>query len=482
MATLAQRKRTSRPSSAPTMGEIGFGGAKQLKGWFAEEYLPDLSGQAFFGVIDKMRRSDSMISALEQVLTLPIRSAEWRIDAPKDAAGSMAEAQKHIEDNLFGGMTITWDDLLRQLLLSLFYGFTFAEKVFELKDGKVAWRKIAPRKPATRWRWLLDEHGGIEGVDQRGWGPPGWLSKRIPVDKLLVMTFRNEFGNHDGFSILRPAYKHWLMRDALYQKYNLGVDKSLLPILVGRVPERDMGSSRATDFGGNLASIYATSGAHFILPAKPSKEAAGYDIETVPADGTFQGILEMIEHHGRGIVVTALAQFLTLGSDATGSYALSADQSDFFLMSLNATAGQVCDLFNNYAIPQLCDYNWPGMTEYPKLAVQRIRGIDLDVVSQALSTLSSSGFVRPGVQDEAVVRDLMHLPEIPEDQVKKREEMEADAIENPAMDPVTGKPLMPGQKPNMPAASGQPGQPDGAEEEKRQSAIDKARAKRRGKG
>lgn len=414
-----------------TAGEIGFGGSKVLWGRYQEEYLPDLMGAKWFEAVDKMRKSDGMVSAIEQVITLPILSAKWRVEpfGGEDADEVDQAAAQHIEDNLFGGMTITWADLVRQLMGCMWYGFVFAEKVFELRDGMVCWRKIAPRKPATRFRWLLDDTGGLEGVEQMGWAPNGWRHVTVPIDKLLVITYRGEYGNHDGFSLMRPAWKHWLMADEAYRKYNLGMDKALIPVPIGKYPLSASEDQRST-FEQSLRSYYATHGAYFMLPSVLEGQPK-WELELLPPNTSFMGVLDYVAHHRTEMARSVLAQFLMLGSGKTGSFALSSDQSDVFLQSLNAFTSQICETFNRFAIKQLCDYNWENLGGYPKLVCENISGVDIASVSKALESVVAAGFVRPGVADEEVVRTLLDLPPVPEEQVQSRTEQESNEAVNP---------------------------------------------------
>ena len=52
--------------------------------------------------------------------------------------------------------------------------------------------------------------------------------------------------------------------------------------------------------------------------------------------------MNLIEHHNGMIAKAALAQFLNLGQANVGSFALSASQTDLFLMALNGLLQHLC--------------------------------------------------------------------------------------------------------------------------------------------
>ena len=128
-----------------------------------------------------------------------------------------------------------------------------------------------------------------------------------------------------------------------------------------------------------------------------------------------------IAHHNREIAKCVLAQFLELGATETGSRALSEDHSKLFMLSLEAVANTIKDVFNKYAIPQLVDFNF-NVSEYPTLEYADIRDADVEKIANAYNTLTTAGGVIPTESDEQYFRELMHLPEVTEEDLAKREE------------------------------------------------------------
>jgi len=154
-----------------------------------------------------------------------------------------------------------------------------------------------------------------------------------------------------------------------------------------------------------------------------------FEVLRVATEGGTMG--DVISRYARNIFVAGLAQFLALGDKNVGSWALSKDQSALFLFSLNAIADSIiCDTFNRHLIPQLVKMNWPGVTKFPTLTHEDLEQIDITGFMKNLAEAVNSGFLSsPDIDIEAEVRKMMNLPELTEEQIKKKEEKIAQSDE-----------------------------------------------------
>jgi len=389
--------------------EIGRMGTAYFNGIIADEYNSDLQGQAGLTMYDKMRRSDAQVQAVLWVCELPIRSARWAVEPGGDDAKSVEIAQQ-VEANLLEEMSITWDDFLRHALLMLPFGFMVFEKVWERRDGGLRYRKLAPRMPASIDKWDMEADGGLKGVQQLVWAGGQYSRPYIPVEKLLVFTNRKEGANWAGMSLLRAAYKHWYYKDNFYRIDAIANERHG----VG-VPYVKMSAEAAVEDYEEAAEILQSLHAHersYVVGKHCWEEftMVGVDRPT----SALISVLSSIEHHDVMIARSILAQFINLGSTETGSYALSEDQSSFFLMALQAVANQITDVMNTYAIRPLVDVNWGPQDEYPRLTYSKLEQRDLASYGDAIQKLLSSGaiVVDEGLRD--TIRDLYGLPEEPD--------------------------------------------------------------------
>ena len=392
-----------------TMREIGDSGTSIYDGVITEEYNADLQGADGIKIYDKMRKSDATVKASLLVCTLPIRAANWYVE-PADEDNQNKEVAEFVKNNLFDGMTITWDDFLRQALLMLPFGVMLFEKVFKVEDGKIMYQKLAPRLPKGVSVWETKEKkDGITWVKLDG------KDVSIPIEKLLIFVNEKEGDNWWGQSVLRASYKHWHFKDSYYKLDAVAFERQGLGIPYAKMPPN---STSADDDVAEkiLRNMRVNEKAFTIIP--DGYEIGFFDMKA----NTTKSPKEAIAHHNREIVLSVLAQFLELGANATGSRALSEDHSSLFYLSLEAIAKQICDVMNNYAIPQLVDLNYT-VKEYPKLKFSKIGSVDANALSTAIQRLAQVGALTPDDKLERHLRSLFDLPEVEEVEEEKKPEV-----------------------------------------------------------
>ena len=371
------------------------------------EYLSLLTWPNSTYIYDKMRRSDAQVQALLFCMELPIRSTRWYVEPwnknnPKDV-----QIAEFIEENLFSGpprgMTSHWDDFLRLALLMLPFGHSIFEKVYEVDShGYAKWRKFAERPHETIKDFKYDERGGPLHVEQY---VAGASFVEIPIDSSLIFTHRKEGGRLHGISVLRAAYKHWFIKDFLLKITNIGIEKNHVGTPVTKLPEnlQDGDREEAEKITRNLRS---GEDAGVVLPY-------GFELEMFEGKRVAIEVLPYIRYQDEMIAKAGLAHFLQLGTGTTGSFALGKDQSDFFLMALNAQSKYLCDVINSYAIPQLVDLNW-DVEGYPYLKCDKLGGRDVDGIIKGTTELTGGSIILPDQGLEEFMRDLLGLPEIDE--------------------------------------------------------------------
>jgi hypothetical protein len=151
-----------------------------------------------------------------------------------------------------------------------------------------------------------------------------------------------------------------------------------------------------------------------------------YSVELIGAEAgqrANQAFVEAIQHHDTMIVKAALAQFLNLGTGDVGSWALSRDHSQLFLMGLNSVAQWFADHINRYAIPQLCRLNFgEDFTDFPELTFADLRLVlQREVLAEAISKLVQVGILTPDRSLQEWARDVFDLPPLPEEQPEEVE-------------------------------------------------------------
>lgn len=399
------------------MAEIGY--QVELPSWetLAEasgEKNKDLQWPKSVEVYDQMRREDSQVGSVLRAVTLPIRSARWIIDP----AGADERVVSLVAEDL--GLPVkgrapapalrardrfSFDEHLRLALLSLVYGHSFFEQVYRPEGELLRLRKLAWRPPRSIDEIKVARDGGLVGIKQRG------VKELIGVDRLVAYVNEREGGNWQGQSLLRQAYKNWLLKDRMLRAQALTVERNGLgvPVYEGApVPERakpaerDAWQESEKEAGLNLARGFRageTAGASIPNGAKLSLK--GVEGKLPDTDGP-------IRYHDEQIARAVLAHFLNLGTE-TGSWALGSTFADFFTGSLNAVASSIASVGQQHVIEDLVDLNFGPDAPAPRLVCEPI-GAEAPATAEAVKVLLDSGAVSKDAGLEAFMRSKYGLP------------------------------------------------------------------------
>jgi hypothetical protein len=397
------------PTPAPVK-EIGYAQAVNYNWWqYDDETTPELVWPQSISVYDSMRRTDSQVASVLRAVNLPVRRTPWRIDP----AGARARVTKFVADDL--GLPIvgkgvqkppprvkdkfSWSEHLRLALLELVYGHMYFEQVYRVaEDGSVAHlRKLAPRMPKTIERIDVAPDGGLIAIKQ-WWTKTDTAPQAIPVDRLVGYVHDREGGNWLGQSILRPAYKNWLIKDRLLRVQAQTIERNGMGIPLYKAAETE------TDLTAGLGMATSWRAGEAAGSAVPF----GADLVLRGVEGDLPDADPAIRYHDEQIARAVLAHFLNLGTQ-TGSWALGATFADFFVFSLQTLAQQIADVTTQHVIEDLVDINFGPDEPAPKLVFDEI-GSQQAATAQALKLLVDAGVIHPDQILEESSRQQYGLP------------------------------------------------------------------------
>ena len=346
--------------------------------------------------LEEMRDRDGQARALLRVLTLPLRRATVAVtpqpafgqeEADLSADSTPGEEEAALVETVLtqpyhkGGMKHSLVEVLAHLGLGLAEGYVIFEKVWRLVDGKVLLKKLAPRSAPT-CRFVLDEQGGLESVHQRVTWQGESLDVYIPAEKLLVWTCQAEENPWYGKGVLTPAFYHYDKKHKLYYCAHLASQFYAVPGRKGRVPE-SWTDKQVQQFHSQIANLGMTSAV--------TLKGMEADVEEFGGTGGMPNYIPMIDHHDAMMAKSILAQFLQLATGTgSGSWALSEDQTDLFMVSLETILQEWADMFNMYLIPQLIDWNF-GSAAYPMMSFEPIGDREKTVLREVFQTVFSGG-------------------------------------------------------------------------------------------
>ncbi len=373
----------------------------------ADEMTAALTWPSNLRVYDQMCREDSQIAAIFRAVTLPIRRTRYRLDPQ----GASEQVVRLVSEDLglpvagrdpadFPGRprpTFAWREHLRLSLLHLRYGHMPFERVYELVDGQARLARLSPRMPRTISRIEVADTGDLVALEQD-------FSARIPARRLVMYVNEREGANWLGVSLLRPAYKHWLIKDRLLRVQAQAIDRNGMGIPLYTASEGMQGGDM--EAGLNTASsIRAGDNSGTAVPA-------GAKLELLGVMGQVPSAMDPINYHDQQIARAMLAHFLNLGtqtSSATGSYNLGSQFADFFAMSLQTIADEICEVVSRQVIEDLVDVNFGPGEPCPVLVCDDI-GAQHDLTANAIQVLVQSGAIQPDEALEQFLRLRFGLP------------------------------------------------------------------------
>ncbi|QNJ56232.1 portal protein [Gordonia phage Ohgeesy] len=385
--------------------------------WVQDERVPDLRWPESVETFGRMLREDSRVSSLHAAITLPIRRTPWRI-AANGARDEVVEfVAKNFNLPIEGGDNLpqptrtkgkfSWVQHLQQALTALPYGHSVFEQVYWQPDdgGRTFLRKLAPRPQRTISNWNVALDGGLMSIEQYAPASNGVVKYginplKIPIGRLVVYSRDQDPGVWWGNSLLRPSYKHWLIKDELIRYQAVAIKRTGMGVPVATAAEG--ATQDDVDNLGTMAQQYRggdTSGVG--LPY-------GADLKLVTPNGNLIDIGAAIAYHDNMIAIAGLAHFLNLEGGG-GSYALASVQEHTFTQSVQTTAEWVRDTATAHIVEDLVDINFGVDEPSPRLVFDEI-GSRRDLTEAGLKMLVEAGLLSPDVLVEQTVRQRLGLP------------------------------------------------------------------------
>ena len=421
--------------------ELGRIGVERYGGLFYEEFLCELQGKNGIRVYYEMSENDDVVGAILFAIEMLIRQADWSVQ-PASNDEIDIQAAEFIE-SCMNDMESTWTDTISEILSFLIFGWSVHEIVYKRRmgrkkdvrldskysDGLIGWMKLPIRSQVSLYRWEYDEFEHLTGFTQRP--APSYSMITIPVEKLLLFRTKSRKDNPEGRSILRNAFRKWWFKKRIEEIEGIGIERDLAGFPVLTAPEKaDIWNNKNPKSTATLRAcekfvqnIRRDSQEGLVLPE-------GWKLELLSTGSRRQfDTNAIINRLDSRIAMTVLADFILLGHQQVGSFALSSNKTELFSVAIGAFLDIICETFNRKAIPQLIDMNansFNGITSYPELIHGDIETQDLNQLGTFLKDMTGIGLLTPDPSLEDYIRQQASLP----DRMEDFEEMEDVENEN----------------------------------------------------
>ncbi len=436
--------------------EIGRIGQRRYGGVIYEEFLHELRGKRGIAVYSEMSENDDVVGAILFAIEMLVKQCDWNVepagDTPQDIEA--AEFVKSCMDD----MQETWIDTISEILSFLTFGWSYHEIVYKRRmgntkdgrtkskysDGLIGWRKLPIRAQETLYQWEYDEEDNLVGMTQMP--PPNYGIYTIPKSKALLFRTKSRKDNPEGRSILRNAYRSWYFKRRIQEIEGIGIERDLAGLPVMHAPEGvdiwnetiEENVKMRAGMEEMVRKIRRDEMEGVVLPF-------GFELELLSSGGSRQfDTNAIINRYDTRIAMTVLADFIFLGHQQTGSWALSSDKTELFAMAIGAFLDIICQTFNSQGIPALIDINgqhFAGITDYPKMTHGDIEDVDIVKLATYIKDMTGIGVLVPDDGLEDYIRRAGHLPERTDDSRETDPQREKQQNQNqpPEKDTAAGK-------------------------------------------
>lgn len=458
-------------SDGDTFRNLGSSGLRQYGGYVRDEYLPQLLGTLrSMRIYREMGDNSPVIAGLLFAIRGVMRKVQWRVNCSDDSPAAK-EAEEFVWSCMHD-MTDTWENFINEALSMLQYGFATHEINYKRRlgpkdesnldargqmmpgskydDGKIGWRSLPLRGQDSVQKWFFDDESRILGMTQQ---PPQGSTIDIPIQKLLLFRPSSYKGNPEGHAIIRPAYRPWYFMKRLEEQEAIlfermgGVPVIRLPSSVinaaqGEGPTAAQAKKVMAQYEAVGRNVRVDEQMYVILPSdmQPAKDGGpsasplyDFKLETPQGGQRSTNADQAIVRYANQVLMSVMADFLTLGHEARGTQSLAVSKIDLFMQACEGWLDGLAAVANRHALPRLFYLNADDPELIPEIKPDMATQIDPNALGNLVLHLGQAGmplFPDPALEDW--IRDNMGMPPLPEE--------DPEAPRPPAFMPLPGTP------------------------------------------
>jgi hypothetical protein len=390
---------------------IGDTGLKQTGGYVYEEFLRELRGERGAKAFREMADNDPTIGAVLFAITSLLRQCEWRVQAVDETPDG--EAGKSFVEEVINDMTAPFSSVIGEACTMFTYGYAPMEIIWKRRggmqtndptrqsaynDNRIGLRAISLRSQTSLVRWEIDEEDGRTlGMVQQ---PQNGGMVTIPAEKMLFFRTTDERNNPEGRSILRNAYRAWYFKKRIEEIEGIGIERDLAGLPVGFIPGEYFDVSADASQKQTLAGwkrlvtrIRRDQQEGIIIPSDRDKNGNPlFDLKLLSTGGSRQfDTSKVIDRWDRRIATSVLADFIFLGQQAVGSFALSSDKTALFATALGSYTKAIADVLNRQLLPRLWFLNGFDFRFMPSIVPGDLEKPNIGELGAYVQSLTAAG-------------------------------------------------------------------------------------------
>lgn len=320
--------------------------------------------------VEEMESSDPKLFGWMQTRMLAILSLDRKVTGDGEPADFI---------RLVMGGWKNFHNTLLNLLSCIPCGFSVIEKVWEIKDGRFIIEKLK--------NWSPDRFFFKAGELYLG---DGFLRQEIAdPNKFAVCTYMPKNGSPWGTALYHRIYTYWFMKKHSTKFWAIYEERFGAPITQAIVPDKDFDNANSPvmkTVRRFIKEVHKKTGPSIITPE--GVQIVLKEANSVGATGSYEKFIDFLD---AAIVIAILGQTLTSDTGGTGSYSLGKVHERVRLDILAADVLMVESFINDEIIRPLVDFNFEGVTEYPKLIITIPTPEDKKTLAEVVTTLAKGG-------------------------------------------------------------------------------------------
>jgi len=410
--------------------ETGYNGILSLNGQIMEDCSHELRWPQAIETYKKMAKDAAISPALELVETM-IARVPWDVKIPEGYEEELADKANYLKQVMVD-MDHDWQSMIKQAATFNRYGFSVLEIVLRYRrkengskfnDGLVGVKKLPIRAQDTIEGWYWKNSGReLAGLVQRvvvpdGANPSyGWDFvnasaenvqggvKRIPRKKFLLFRNNPLKDSPCGVSSLNGAWLAWKFKTAFQESEALSCAQDVNGFKVLYLPPQYMASDASdenkavfAEYQKAMANMHQAKQSGLILPLLLDETGKRmFDFEVMSITGQkAHDTDKIINRYTREILTCLFADFLALGQQGGGSFALGETKVSIIEMGIQAKLDEIKNQLNHQLVRTLWEQNGWDTTIMPEFTYGNVSKESLDEVSKFIQrTAAVSTFPR----------------------------------------------------------------------------------------
>lgn len=409
--------------------EQGFNGLTTLGGQVFEECSHELRWPQAIETYKKMAKDAAISPALELVETM-IARVPWDVKIPEGYEDELKDKASYLKQVMVD-MDHDWQSMIKQAATFNRYGFSTLEIVLRYRrkengskfdDGLVGIKKLPIRAQDTIEGWYWKNSGReLAGLVQRvvvpdNAGVAGWdfvnatastsQTKPVRLPRKKFLLFRNNplKDSPIGVSSLNGAWQAWKYKTAYAEAEAIGCAQDANGFKVLYLPPQYMASDASDEnkavfkaYQQAMSNMHVAKQSGLILPLlldETGKRMFDFEVMNVTGQKSYN-TNDIINRYTREILTCLFADFLALGQQGGGSFALGETKVSIIEMGIQAKLDEIKNQLNHQLVRTLFEQNGWDTTIMPEFTYGNVSKETLDEVSKFIQrTAAVSTFPR----------------------------------------------------------------------------------------